>query len=55
MTDGGGFEALFEWCLGRVYDKIEDRSGRVVAFLVTLLLAIGSLGLIAVIAWYLLS
>jgi len=52
VTDGGGFEATFEWFFGRVYDKIEDRSGRVAAFFVTLLLTLGSLGLIAFVAWF---
>jgi hypothetical protein len=34
-------DILIEWVLGGVYDQLEDRYGRLVAWLVTLTLALG--------------
>jgi hypothetical protein len=42
------FVAALEW----VYDKLEDRFGRVVAWVGTFVLSIGSLAVIAAAAWY---
>jgi hypothetical protein len=40
--------AALEW----VYDKLEDRFGRAVAWVGTFLLSLGSLAAIAAAAWY---
>jgi hypothetical protein len=40
--------------LGWIYDKLEVRFGRAVAWIVTFLLSIGSLAAIVGVAWYLL-
>ena len=53
--DGSGFELGFEWFVSCVYDRIEDRFGRVAACLVSCLAAITVLGLIGALAWYFLA
>jgi hypothetical protein len=48
-------DIFFVAALGWVYDKLEDRFGRVFAWLVTFTLSVLSLAAIAGAAWYFLS
>ena len=50
--DGVGFELAIEWFVSCVYDRIEVRFGRVVAFIASLSLVVGAVGLIVAVAWY---
>ena len=52
--DGIELQLAVEWFISCVYDRVEDRFGRVAALLVSFLLGVTLLGLIAAIAWYLL-
>jgi hypothetical protein len=45
------FVAALEW----IYDKIEDRFGRVAAWIGTILLSVACLGAIAAAAWHFVS
>ena len=45
-------DIFLEGVLGWIYDKLEDRFGRAVAWIVTFLLSISSLAALAAIAWY---
>ena len=50
---GEGSDVILIGMLGWVYDKLEDRFGRAVAWIGTFLLSIASLAAIVWIAWYL--
>jgi hypothetical protein len=50
--DGVGFEAAIEWIVSCVYDRVEDRFGRLAALFVGFSLALGLLGLFVAGAWY---
>jgi hypothetical protein len=50
--DGLGAQLAIEWFVSCVYDRVEDRFGRVAALLVSLLVAITLLGVIVGAAWY---